>query len=288
MQALRNKFSPDVTEEGEVETEDETMTSASTVGLDSEDDYFGYELPTKADLEAATPRTSSRRGRRSVSRGSSFDQSRTSSPTTQREPRDLKIVTPYAPRVPSALSRSFSHTNVSAGDLHTSTSSNVDNTIDTYRPSSQANSARTPGAPRPKQPLPTPLRAAARLPTEDTHPFTVQPAAGDINLRDEVMACIAKSIGLIQPPISNSPSIDASPVIVPSDTQSGMSGRRFPNSFGSLSFLDAVGPDDAASTMTGASSGNQPYALGLDNEVEILCFAAGTTLVKAGERNAGE
>jgi lysophospholipid hydrolase len=42
--------------------------------------------------------------------------------------------------------------------------------------------------------------------------------------------------------------------------------------------------------MTGASSvlSNADYMRGLDNEVEILYYAAGSTLAKAGEVNAGK
>lgn len=47
---------------------------------------------------------------------------------------------------------------------------------------------------------------------------------------------------------------------------------------------------DDTSSMTGTSSvvSNGDYMRGLDNEVEILYYAAGSTLVKAGEVNAGE
>ncbi|KAG8902759.1 phosphatidylcholine and lysophosphatidylcholine phospholipase [Tulasnella sp. 403] len=162
--------------------------------------------------------------------------------------------------------RVASRTHVMAGDLHTSTvNSGIESTIDGSRPHSRVSGSNPTNSPMAALPLNSPLHAPGPLPP---------PAISEnINLRDEVMACIAKSIGLIQPPISGSPSIDASPVI-------------FLNSFSSLSFLEAA--DDSASTMTGASSAlNRSYAMGLDNEVEILCFAAGTTLVKAGERNAG-
>jgi lysophospholipid hydrolase len=41
--------------------------------------------------------------------------------------------------------------------------------------------------------------------------------------------------------------------------------------------------------MTGTSSSNATsYMSGLDNEVEILFFSAGSTLVKAGERSTGK
>ncbi|KAH9929753.1 uncharacterized protein B0H18DRAFT_1084095 [Fomitopsis serialis] len=95
----------------------------------------------------------------------------------------------------------------------------------------------------------------------------------DFDLRDEVMSCIAKSIGLIQPPLSGA------------DSRSTESGP-FKSSFGSLSLLE-IG-DDTASNVTGASSIlTDGYMSGLDNEVEILFFPAGSVLAKAGERNTG-
>ncbi|KAG5219626.1 phosphatidylcholine and lysophosphatidylcholine phospholipase [Salix suchowensis] len=80
----------------------------------------------------------------------------------------------------------------------------------------------------------------------------------DFDLREEVMSCIAKSIGLLQPPMS--------------DTDSA----------------NDLGGEDAS--VTGSSSivsGGIGYLSGLDNEVEILFFPAGATLVKAGEMNTG-
>nr|GAT47437.1 predicted protein [Mycena chlorophos] len=108
----------------------------------------------------------------------------------------------------------------------------------------------------------------------------------DFDLRDEVMSCIAKSIGLLQPPISSTESIEASPAFLPFDTGRRSSGE-LPTSFGSLSLLD-IGDD--SSSMTGGSStiaSGDAYMSGLDNEVEILYFAAGSTLAKAGEMNTG-
>ncbi|KAF8433521.1 hypothetical protein L210DRAFT_3763514 [Boletus edulis BED1] len=106
----------------------------------------------------------------------------------------------------------------------------------------------------------------------------------DFDLRDEVMSCIAKSIGLLQPPISGGESIEASPAFPPFDASKSPTGT-FTSPFGSLSLLD-VG-DDNASSATGSSSNANGYMSGLDNEVEILFFSAGSTLVKAGERNTG-
>jgi lysophospholipid hydrolase len=101
--------------------------------------------------------------------------------------------------------------------------------------------------------------------------------ADDFDLREEVMSCIAKSIGLLQPPLSGSDS----PPSPPSELR-----RASTSAFGSLSLLDL---GDDMSSVTGKSSihssGN--YLRGLDNEVEILFYAAGTTLAKAGESNTG-
>ena len=101
--------------------------------------------------------------------------------------------------------------------------------------------------------------------------------AEDFDLREEVMSCIAKSIGLLQPPLSGSDSPPSPPSEVP---------RASTSAFGTLSLLDLG--DDMSSVTAGSSihsSGN--YLSGLDNEVEILFYAAGTTLAKAGESNTG-
>ena len=104
------------------------------------------------------------------------------------------------------------------------------------------------------------------------------PHPDDFNLKEEVMSCIAKSIGLIQPPsvgdeLLESPSLPAS--------DPGGSSLRSP--YGSLSLLEMV--NDGASSVTGSSSTGE--MTGLDNEVEIRFFSAGSTLIHAGERNAG-
>ncbi|GLB35715.1 putative intracellular phospholipase B that catalyzes the double deacylation of phosphatidylcholine (PC) to glycerophosphocholine (GroPCho) [Lyophyllum shimeji] len=105
----------------------------------------------------------------------------------------------------------------------------------------------------------------------------------DFDLREEVMSCIAKSIGLLQPPLSGSDSVEASPRLPPTDSRhsSGM----FNSPFGSLSLLDINDDSSSLTASSVASSGD--YMSGLDNEVEILFFAAGSTLAKAGELNAG-
>ena len=100
----------------------------------------------------------------------------------------------------------------------------------------------------------------------------------DFNLKKEVMSCIAKSIGLIQPP-SVGDELSESPPLPASDP----GGSLFHSPYGSLSLLEMV--NDGASSVTGSSSTGD--MTGLDNEVEIRFFPAGSTLVHAGERNAG-
>ncbi|KAF5384914.1 hypothetical protein D9615_001128 [Tricholomella constricta] len=108
----------------------------------------------------------------------------------------------------------------------------------------------------------------------------------DFDLREAVMSCIAKSIGLLQPPLSGSDSVEASPAIPPTDPPRFSSPDAFTSSpFGSLSLLDLN--DDGSSLTASSVTSSGDYMSGLDNEVEILFFAAGSTLAKAGELNAG-
>ena len=100
----------------------------------------------------------------------------------------------------------------------------------------------------------------------------------DFNLKEEVMSCIAKSIGLIQPPSVGDELLESPPLPA---SDSGTSSFR--SSYGSLSLLEMV--NDGTSSVTGSSSTGE--MTGLDNEVEIRFFPAGSTLTHAGERNAG-
>jgi lysophospholipid hydrolase len=104
----------------------------------------------------------------------------------------------------------------------------------------------------------------------------------DFDLREEVMSCIAKSIGLLQPPLSGTDSDEASPALPASDGTKTL----FTSPYGSLSLLEMA--DDSSSVNGGLPAVNTALMSGLDNDVEILYFAAGSTLVKAGERNAGK
>ncbi|KAL0951734.1 hypothetical protein HGRIS_008408 [Hohenbuehelia grisea] len=167
---------------------------------------------------------------------------------------------------------------VQAGDLVTG------QTGESYRPFQRSYSIlNTPRVVRrPSQASEDDERASISPPTQST-PLS---ALEDFDLRDEVMSCIAKSIGLLQPPLSGTDSVEGSPHLLPTDTTSGGSSRGLGSSFGSLSLLDFGGGDEAS--VTGSTISNGPdYMIGLDNEVEILFFAAGSTLVKAGELNTG-
>ncbi|SJL06088.1 related to Lysophospholipase NTE1 [Armillaria ostoyae] len=173
--------------------------------------------------------------------------------TLSESPRSSKVQLndpPRATRLASSTSQTFKahgRNSVQAGDLLSSTT----HAGDFYRPIS--GSISTPRVPRGVKPLES--RRIANL------------SGDEFDLREEVMSCIAKSIGLLQPPLSGTESVEASPAISPSDD---------------------IGDD--ASSVTGGASSSQSidgYMSGLDNEVEMLFFAAGTTLVKAGEVNTG-
>lgn len=111
-------------------------------------------------------------------------------------------------------------------------------------------------------------------------------ALHDFDLKDAVMSCIAKSIGLAQAPNSPIASVHPSPFMNPQDQ---LQRSVFRSAFSSLSMLDAAMHYDDASSITGNSSTN---FLGfqhteLENEVEIRFFEAGSILAKAGESHAG-
>ncbi|KAJ3572215.1 hypothetical protein NP233_g3232 [Leucocoprinus birnbaumii] len=108
----------------------------------------------------------------------------------------------------------------------------------------------------------------------------------EFDLRDEVMSCIAKSIGLLQPPLSGSDSAECSPRLPPLDARRSSATPSFSSPFSSLSLLD-VGDDESSATGASSVLSSGDYMRGLDNEVEILYYPAGSTLAKAGEVNAG-
>lgn len=105
----------------------------------------------------------------------------------------------------------------------------------------------------------------------------------DFDLRDAVMECISKAIGLVQHSSTPAMSAEASPMVHPQDEfrQKAV----FNSSFGSLSFLGLQGLDDGSSIT--ASSAASFSDTDLENEVKILYFPKGSTLVQEGEKNAG-
>lgn len=161
---------------------------------------------------------------------------------------------------------------VQAGDLHSSATMQSSEGV---RPHARSQSSLYTPMPAPGSP-PRSVHGVQRL------------ATVDFDLRDEVMSCIAKSIGLLQPPLSGEESVEASPAFPPSDAGRSRPGSSvFGSSFGSLTLL-GMG-DDASSEITASSTGTgDGYLSGLDNEVEILYFPAGSILAKAGEMNTGK
>jgi len=165
----------------------------------------------------------------------------------------------------SPFRKKTSRQHVQAGDLHSTTG----HTSEIYRPLTRTLSVSN-------------TSLVSRL--DDGENSNAPRLSGDeFDLRDEVMSCIAKSIGLLQPPLSGTESVEASPAFPPSESRSP---KPFSSSFGSLSMLD-IG-DDGSSMTADSSVVSSVYMSGLDNEVEILFFAAGSTLAKAGERNTGQ
>lgn len=157
---------------------------------------------------------------------------------------------------------------VQAGDLHTSTGSS-----ESFRPFHRSFSFINGGHKKWDHNLISPIKKpeAHRLMTED------------FDLRDEVMTCIAKSIGLHQPPLSGTESVEASPLVTAVD---GI--RNIGSAFSSLGSLSLLETGDDASSATGASSvTGSGHNIALDNEVEILYFTAGSTLARKGERHPG-
>lgn len=110
--------------------------------------------------------------------------------------------------------------------------------------------------------------------------------AEDFDLRDAVMECISKAIGLVQGAATPSASVEQSPMFRPLDSNLQHKAM-FNSSFGSLSLLNLQGFDDESS-ITGSSTSVASFAASeLENEVEVRYFPKGSTLVKEGERNAG-
>ncbi|TFK77544.1 patatin-domain-containing protein [Pluteus cervinus] len=162
---------------------------------------------------------------------------------------------------------------VQAGDLLISTGGSTEVYRSTGRAYSSLTTPRIGGPSNDKGKQPAFGIRGARIP------------ADDFDLKEEVMSCIAKSIGLLQPPFSGSDSIDVSPSLPP--TEGRRQSEAFSSPFGTLSLLDVVGDDSSSLTGTTSIHSMGGYMSGLDNEVEILFFPAGSVLARAGERNTG-
>ncbi|KAI5898746.1 patatin-domain-containing protein [Schizophyllum commune H4-8] len=229
-------------------------------GSDSDNDYFthtGARTHSPNPMSTYSPNPMSAQESSTDSDDSHPAFIRTASSSTARPGSRSSTISS-----PNLTKTSGSRMNVQAGDLLSSTA----NTSRLLRPIN-----RTAMTPR------VPLRAVVE------HQSPERALGEEFNLREEVMSCIAKSIGLLQPPISGNDSLEGSPKLNPFER----SRSPMPSSFGSLSLLDLG--DDASSTMTGGSASIQSGSgmSGLDNEVEILFFPAGATLTKAGDISTG-
>ncbi|WFD36247.1 hypothetical protein MCUN1_003125 [Malassezia cuniculi] len=105
----------------------------------------------------------------------------------------------------------------------------------------------------------------------------------DAELRDEVMSCIASSIGLNPAVIGTTPSAHASPFLSSSDA---LNRGAYASAFSSLSRLDASTVTSEES-MAASMSAIPPPLAPTDNGVVLRYYAAGTTLARAGDTGAG-
>ncbi|KAJ9098511.1 hypothetical protein QFC20_005937 [Naganishia adeliensis] len=213
---------------------------------------------------------------------------------------------------------------VGAGDLLSMTSNNASNAPPVYRPGPR--SARTPGLKRMDTWLERPSFGQSmstlglkRSTDSNMNPLgelgkRQQEALGeDFDLRDAVMVSIAESIGLIQSstPESTAPSgsesqgwsTPTSPNLPgfgarPGNNSHSRNQSRSPfgnlsmldmlqgNNTGGLSFKDRMTADDESS-VTGTTTSASGRVGDLENDVQILYFKAGSTLVGEGEANPG-
>lgn len=222
------------------------------------------------------------------------------------------------------LQRGTSRKQVGAGDLLSMTSNNASNAPPVYRPGPR--SALTPGLKRMDTWLERPSFGQSmstlglkRSTDPNMNPLgelgkRQQEALGeDFDLRDAVMISIAESIGLIQSstPESTAPSgsesqgwsTPTSPNLPgfgarPGNNSHSRNQSRSPfgnlsmldmlqgNNTGGLSFKDRMTADDESS-VTGTTTSASGRVGDLENDVQILYFKAGSTLVGEGEANPG-
>ncbi|KAI9444916.1 patatin-domain-containing protein [Lactarius indigo] len=164
-------------------------------------------------------------------------------------------------RFPPSRTRSSRHF-VQAGDLHSSTLSG-----DVYKPLGRSFSV-----------LNTPHSSRRELSDGSETPEFLHFDGVDFDLRQEVMNCIAVSIGLSQPPLSDDTSSEASPSFSAVDGGQVPQPSGFLSPFGSLSLLE-MGDDSSSATGGSSSITAGGYGSGLDN--------GGSYLARAGERDIG-
>lgn len=240
-----------------------------------DEDYFGAFSNSPVSTTFPLPRPST-----SEHKSSAAHNTHTHTPSPHRN---------QPAQTPGIALNHSSRNLVQAGDLHTSSASGAS---ESFRPLPRSNSAyiqtpylRTTSRSRNRRSIMTPLKDATRLPTKDQTILEGEidalggmgggGAGEEFELRDEVMGCIAKSIGLLQPPFSGSGSggrsVETSPAVAPWNTSGGGAGGRLPSGgafnspFTSLSMLDAGAPSlgfgransnlgDDVSSITGSST----------------------------------
>ncbi|KAG8735024.1 phosphatidylcholine and lysophosphatidylcholine phospholipase, partial [Ceratobasidium sp. 414] len=310
MQRLRQRFASvpraDDDDEQSLQTEDDIIGDS--------DDYFGKMQHHRGssvgsgtmsggstNLKTPMPRMSSETTRpRTRFRDSNDLTSTSQSAAPQPGGQDqTKTSLTNSPETPFKFLHP-SRLQIHAGDLHTMAGQLSE--PESYRPSTASRTVSYANTRPGDRPRSTSVTSHAN---EGSH--APQATTGmDFDLRDEVMSSIAKSIGLIQPPLSGLNSARPSPMlgpslkpsaakspfsasvsVTPSSSRNALRNTAlFGSSFGNLSYLQSH--DDASSvTSLAGASGAQTSLSGLDNDVEILFYSAGSTLARAGEKNAG-
>ncbi|CAE7220765.1 unnamed protein product [Rhizoctonia solani] len=282
MQRLRQRFAsiPHTEDDDQaVQTEDDTITDT--------DDYFGKRTHHRgSSIGSGTISAGSLNAETPLPDQPSVGRKRARFPA---KTQSVHTVTPSTSRPSTSQSQNQPSY---AGDLHTMAGQMNDS--ENYRPGPASRAVSYA-----KNWTGESRRRSISTHADGAH-ATQAATTQDFDLRDEVMSSIAKSIGLLQPPLSDS--VGASPLLSPRPTTSR---SPFPSSasitpsssknalrntamFGSaFSNLSHLQSQDDASSVT-SLAGMTPMSLsGLDNDVEILFFSAGSTLVRAGERNAG-
>ncbi len=295
MQKLRERFQPDL--------KPPALPKFAKKQHDSSDededqgDYFEY-MPhgegtvRAASLASGTPKPASTPAARAEVNKSRARLGMTSMSTT------------HIPQPPPLSRQSTSRQRVGAGDLMSMTPGQDGSEESWYRPGRLG--AVTPGLTRQDTAAWSSSLAtsrAKRIKPEKLPSAEIQGGENNFNLRDAVMTSIAQSIGLLQPAGAatggalSSMSVPGTPSV-----QAYRQNGSNKSPFGSLSMIDllhvaqhtsalAVGDDESSvngTTPESVMEGKNCNILEeIGDEIEILYFPAGTTLVKAGETGAG-